>query len=56
MKILFLQDHMDSGGAARAAGRYAVALEREGHHVILAAGDRQRGSEDFIVSGKPPRG
>lgn len=56
MKILFLQDHMDAGGAARAAGRYAVALEREGHHVILAAGDRQRGSEDFIVSGKPPRG
>lgn len=56
MKILFLQDHLETGGAARAAGRYAVALERLGHRVLVAAGDGQRGVEDFLVTGKPARG
>jgi len=56
LKILFLQDHLETGGAARAAGRYAVALERLGHQVLVAAGDSQRGAEDFVVTGKPARG
>lgn len=56
MKILFLQDHLETGGAARAAARYAVGLERLGHQVVLAAGDQQKGAEDFVVTGKPPRG
>lgn len=56
MKVLFLQDHLETGGAARAAARYAIGLERLGHQVVLAAGDQQKGAEDFVVTGKPPRG
>lgn len=55
MNILFLQDHLRSGGAARAAGRWADLLRGEGHRVIQAAGD-EAGPDAVQLTGKPARG
>ena len=55
MKILQVQDHLKSGGAARAAGRWACLLKKAGHDVRQAAGDEASAS-GFLLSGKPPRG
>jgi len=55
VKILLLQDHLKSGGAARAAGRWLPILERVGWEVLQVAGDEMpaRGS---LLTGKPSRG
>lgn len=55
MKIFLLQDHLRSGGAARAASRWESLLTEEGHQVIQVAGDKKSES-GFLLTGKPPRG
>jgi len=55
MKLLLVQDHLRSGGAARAAARWADLLRKSGHEVTQAAGDEE-GSGAVLVSGKAPRG
>ncbi len=55
LSALFVQDHNRNGGAARAAGRWARLLDREGHIVKQAAGD-EAASAGFLLTGKPPRG
>ena len=55
LRVLFVHDHLKSGGAARAAGRWARLLDREGHIVKQAAGD-EAASAGFLLTGKPPRG
>jgi len=57
-KVLFLQDHASTGGAAIAAARYANALARMGHGVCVAAGDAgpEHSPRAFRLSGKPLRG
>jgi len=55
MNILLVQDHLRSGGAARAAGRWAGLLRSGGHRVTQAAGD-EAGPDAVLVTGKPPRG
>jgi len=55
MKVLFLQDHATSGGAARAGQRWAVQLRRQGDATNVVAGDEaeERGHR---LTGKPGRG
>lgn len=55
LRILLVQDHLRSGGAAKAAGRWAKLLRTKGLAVQQVAGD-QGGAEVFQVSGKPRRG
>jgi glycosyltransferase involved in cell wall biosynthesis len=55
MKILFVQDHLQSGGAARAAGRWGTLLNKAGHDVKQAAGD-EPSAAGLLLTGKPPRG
>jgi glycosyltransferase involved in cell wall biosynthesis len=55
MNLLLVQDHLRSGGAARAAGRWAGLLRNEGHRVMQAAGD-EPGPDAVRLTGKPPRG
>jgi len=55
LKIFLLQDHLRSGGAARAASRWASLLKGSGHTVIQVAGD-ERSVSGFLLTGKPPRG
>jgi glycosyltransferase involved in cell wall biosynthesis len=55
LRVLFVQDHLRNGGAARAAGRWSHLLDRAGHIVIQAAGD-ETSSAGFLLTGKPPRG
>jgi len=55
MKILFVQDHLKSGGAARAAGRWVHLLRKQGHEVRQAAGD-EPSAAGLLLTGKPPRG
>ena len=55
LKILFVQDHLNSGGAARAAGRWAQLLARSGHNVRQVAGD-EPSATGLLLTGKPPRG
>jgi len=55
VNILLVQDHLRSGGAARAAGRWADLLRGEGHRVIQAAGD-EAGPNAVQLTGKPARG
>lgn len=56
MKVLFLQDHAETGGAARAANRYAFRLREMGVSVARACGDRATGTGEFLLRGKAPRG
>jgi len=56
LKVLFLQDHRETGGAARAASRFAAALRKLGVEVLVAAGDRGSGLGHDLVTGKPARG
>ena len=55
-RVLFLQDHLEIGGAARAAGRFMRQLEKMGIEVGVAAGDAKTGSASFRITGKPERG
>ena len=55
MKTLFLQDHLQAGGAARAAGRWAQLLEGAGRSVEQVAGDEPSPS-GHCLTGKPARG
>ena len=55
VKILLLQDHLKSGGAARAAGRWLPILERVGWKVLQVAGD-EKPSQGYLLTGKPQRG
>ena len=55
-RILFLQDHLETGGAARAAGRFRRRLLEMGIEVGVAAGDGASGAARFRVTGKPARG
>lgn len=55
MKILFLQDHLQAGGAARAAGRWAQLLGSAGRSVEQVAGDEPSPSGHWLT-GKPARG
>lgn len=55
MKILFVQDHLKSGGAARAAGRWARLLAKAGREMRQVAGDEPSGT-GLLLNGKPPRG
>ena len=55
LRVLFVQDHQGSGGAARVAGRWARLLGRAGHPLMQAAGD-EAASAGFLLTGKPPRG
>jgi glycosyltransferase involved in cell wall biosynthesis len=55
LRVLFVQDHLRNGGAARAASRWSHLLDRAGHIVIQAAGD-ETSSAGFLLTGKPPRG
>jgi len=56
LKVLFLQDHLSTGGAARAAGRFASGLQRLGVEVAVSAGDATSGPGLVRVTGKPGRG
>ena len=56
LKVLFLQDHQETGGAARAAMRFAGGLRRLGVEVAVAAGDRGEGIGTYHVTGKPRQG
>ena len=56
MNVLFLQDHAQRGGAARAAGRFAAGLRKLGVEVAVAAGDQGGGPGHYWVTGKPGRG
>lgn len=56
LKVLFLQDHRETGGAARAANRFAAGLRKLGVEVRVAAGDRTGEVGDYLVTGKPARG
>jgi len=55
MKILFLQDHLQAGGAARAAGRWAHLLGSAGRPLEQVAGDEPSPSGHWLT-GKPARG
>jgi len=55
-RILFLQDHTTTGGAAIAANRIARTLRSMGHEVVVVAGDATPQPGTFRLSGKPPRG
>ena len=55
LRVLFVQDHLRNGGAARAAGRWARLLDKAGQIVMQAAGD-EASSAGFLLTGKPPRG
>jgi len=55
MKILQVQDHLKSGGAARAAGRWAELLGQSEGEVLQAAGD-EVSSHGYLLTGKPARG
>lgn len=55
MRILFLQDHFKTGGAARAANRLAYLLRKNGHEVTQVAGDEEPDKGHWL-SGKPSRG
>ncbi len=56
MRVLFLQDHRETGGAARAANRVAAAVRKQGVEVAVAAGDHGGGPACYLVTGKPRRG
>jgi glycosyltransferase involved in cell wall biosynthesis len=56
LKVLFLQDHQEIGGAARAANRFAAGVRQLGGEVGVATGDRGGGAGSYLVSGKPKRG
>lgn len=56
LKVLFLQDHRETGGAARAANRFTAGLRKLGVEVRVAAGDRVGEGKDYFVTGKPARG
>ena len=56
MRILFLQDHFEVGGAARAAGRCRSLAKTLGHTTAVACGDGTVSSEVFCLQGKMPRG
>ena len=56
LKVLFLQDHRETGGAARAANRFTAGLRKLGVEVGVAAGDRVGEGKDYFVTGKPVRG
>jgi len=56
LKVLFLQDHFSTGGAARAANRFASGLRKQGVQVAVAAGDLAGSPEDYLITGKPKRG
>jgi len=55
MRVLFLQDHVWRGGAARAAARFAQALRVLGIEVSVVAGDEKPG-EGYWLNGKPAWG
>lgn len=54
-RFLFFQDHLSSGGAARAAGRWKAALELNGLPCRQVAGDLPP-PEGCLLTGKPARG
>lgn len=56
LRVLFLQDHLSTGGAARAASRFAAGLQKLGVEVAVAAGDGRSGPGQSPVTGKPTRG
>ena len=51
----FFQDHIRSGGAARAAGRWAGLLRERGENVVQVAGDESP-KGGHLLTGKPARG
>ena len=55
MKILLIQDHLRSGGAARAAGRWVHLLKQKGWEARQVAGDEMP-ALGHRLTGKPPRG
>jgi len=55
LKIILLQDHLRSGGAARAASRWERLLTEFGHTVVQVAGD-EKSAPGILLTGKPPRG
>ena len=55
MKTLLIQDHLKSGGAARAGARWLPILERVGWEVLQVAGD-EKPSQGYLLTGKPQRG
>jgi glycosyltransferase involved in cell wall biosynthesis len=55
LKILFVQDHLKNGGAARAAGRWAGLLRQRGKNVVQVAGDESP-KGGHLLTGKPARG
>jgi len=55
LKIILLQDHLRSGGAARAASRWERLLTGSGHTVVQVAGD-EKSVSGILLTGKPPRG
>jgi len=56
LRVLFLQDHLSTGGAARAACRFAVELRKLGVETAVAAGDASPDRAQHVVTGKPRRG
>jgi len=56
LRVLFLQDHLSTGGAARAASRFAAELGKLGVEVAVAAGDASPDRARYAVTGKPRRG
>ena len=53
--ILIFQDHLSTGGAARAANRWADVLRKKERHVVQVAGDQSFGATR-LLTGKPSRG
>ena len=53
--ILVAQDHLNAGGAAKAANRWVDLLGKQGLKVRQITGDKKP-LEGSLLSGKPPRG
>ena len=53
--ILVAQDHLNAGGAAKAANRWVDLLKKQGVTMRQITGD-ERPLEGSLLSGKPPRG
>jgi glycosyltransferase involved in cell wall biosynthesis len=54
-QIAILQDHLNTGGAAKAANRWVDLLRHQGLTIQQIAGD-EKPLKGALLSGKPPRG
>jgi len=54
-KILVAQDHLNAGGAAKAANRWVNLLKNQGVTIRQITGD-EKPLKGSLLSGKPPRG